>query len=692
MHVHEHEHSRRILTYPAIRPCESVSPGTLLTSLITLSQTITSYKTKPFYTNSRNAKTSIRLVENILIFLEEIQQESQDKTCLSYESVLSFSELHFVFQKLNFLLQDCMRSDARVWMLARAEKVSNMFRAIFRSISVALDVLPLDDINVSFELKELMCLVKIQALKSKLEFRPEDKRVLDNLRSVLDQLEHHISPGQKNLTRVLDYLSISSWNECNKEIKFLEMEIGSERSGSKKTDLGILSSLMGLMVYTRCKVFTVVDGENIAVSSDVKGCNDHLMKSLNVDDLRCPISLEIMSDPVTLTTGHTYDQVSIEKWFGSGNSTCPKTGEKVNIGNLVSNLCIRNVIRKYCVENGIAVVGPTRSGRNQESTDTATGGSVAAGAGIKLAVDFLVDRLVFGTNEAKHKATYEIRLLSKTSVFNRACLVEAGVVPCLLDLICLKNPKIQENAIACLLNLSKYSKTKKVLVENGGLELILEVAQNGLKMEARQHAAGTLFYLASVDEYRDIIGKIPRSIPVLMELVLEGTDRCKKNALVAIFGLLMYPENHWKALAAGIVPLLIDLLRSSHQCEDLVIDSLAILATLAEKGDGTASILSCGALHVILDVMGTTTSKASKEYCVALLLAMCTNGGADVVLVLVSNSSIMGPLYSLLTEGGSRASKKASSLIRILHEFNEKHASSATRRPVHFQERFVDVW
>ncbi|MFS7965057.1 putative armadillo-like helical protein [Helianthus anomalus] len=143
-----------------------------------------------------------------------------------------------------------------------------------------------------------------------------------------------------------------------------------------------------------------------------------------------------------------------------------------------------------------------------------------------------------------------------------------------------------------LLNLAKYSKTKKVLVENGSLELILEVAQNGFKMEARQHAAGTLFYLASVDEYRDIIGKIPRSIPVLMDLVLDGTDRCKKNALVAILGLLMYPENHWKAIAAGIVPLLIDLLRS---CEDLVTDSLAILATLANNPDGTMGILSCGA-------------------------------------------------------------------------------------------------
>ncbi|KAJ0766268.1 putative armadillo-like helical protein [Helianthus annuus] len=127
------------------------------------------------------------------------------------------------------------------------------------------------------------------------------------------------------------------------------------------------------------------------------------------------------------------------------------------------------------IEKEISMAGPAGGCR----TRATTGGSVAAEAVIKMAVDFLVDRLVFGTKEAKYKACYEVRLLSKSSTFDRACLVEAGVVPSLLDLICFRNPKIQENAMASLLNLAKYSKTKKVLVENGGLELILQVAQNG---------------------------------------------------------------------------------------------------------------------------------------------------------------------------------------------------------------------
>lgn len=56
--------------------------------------------------------------------------------------------------------------------------------------------------------------------------------------------------------------------------------------------------------------------------------------------------------------------------------------------------------------------------------------------------------------------------------------------------------------MASLLNLSKFSKSRKIIVENGGLILILDVLKCGLKVEARQHVAGAFFYLASVEEYR----------------------------------------------------------------------------------------------------------------------------------------------------------------------------------------------
>ncbi|KAL2559743.1 U-box domain-containing protein 18 [Forsythia ovata] len=187
-----------------------------------------------------------------------------------------------------------------------------------------------------------------------------------------------------------------------------------------------------------------------------------------------------------------------------------------------------------------------------------------------------------------------------------------------------------------------------------------------------------------------MIGKIPDAIPALMELVRDGPDRAKKNALVAILSLLMSPENHWRVLAAGFVPLLVNLLTSSQR-EDLITDSLAVLATLAEKLDGTMAIISAGTLPVIAEVLSSLNSRPAKEYCVSLLLAWCINDGADVVPLLVKNPSLMVALYSLLTDGTPRARKKANSLIRILHAFNEKGSSSlmATALP---PEQFIHVW
>ena len=43
------------------------------------------------------------------------------------------------------------------------------------------------------------------------------------------------------------------------------------------------------------------------------------------DALCCPISMEIMRDPVISADGHTYERAEIESWFAN-NRTSPKTG------------------------------------------------------------------------------------------------------------------------------------------------------------------------------------------------------------------------------------------------------------------------------------------------------------------------------------------------------------------------------
>ena len=66
---------------------------------------------------------------------------------------------------------------------------------------------------------------------------------------------------------------------------------------------------------------------------------------------RCPISLELMRDPVTVCTGQTYDRASIEAWVSTGNSTCPVTRATLTDFTLIPNHTLRRLIQEWCVAN-----------------------------------------------------------------------------------------------------------------------------------------------------------------------------------------------------------------------------------------------------------------------------------------------------------------------------------------------------
>lgn len=65
----------------------------------------------------------------------------------------------------------------------------------------------------------------------------------------------------------------------------------------------------------------------------------------------CPISLQIMKDPVTAATGITYDRESIEQWLFKGHNTiCPVTKQTLprDYSELTPNHTLRRLIQAWC--------------------------------------------------------------------------------------------------------------------------------------------------------------------------------------------------------------------------------------------------------------------------------------------------------------------------------------------------------
>lgn len=69
---------------------------------------------------------------------------------------------------------------------------------------------------------------------------------------------------------------------------------------------------------------------------------------LNVPSFfRCPISLDVMKSPVSLSTGVTYDRSSIQRWLEDGNNTCPATMQVLSTNDLIPNHTLYRLIQLW---------------------------------------------------------------------------------------------------------------------------------------------------------------------------------------------------------------------------------------------------------------------------------------------------------------------------------------------------------
>ncbi|KAL8240998.1 hypothetical protein R6Q59_014353 [Mikania micrantha] len=181
---------------------------------------------------------------------------------------------------------------------------------------------------------------------------------------------------------------------------------------------------------------------------------------------------------------------------------------------------------------------------------------------------------------------------------NRRIISEAGAIPFLVTLLSSHDPRLQENAVTALLNLSIFDNNKVLIVAAGAIDSIVDVLGSGKTMEARENAAAAIFSLSIIDDYKVIIGSRPKAIPSLVGLLRDGTTVGKRDAATALFNLAVYSVNKVNVVVSGAVPLLIDLLMDDKA--GITDDALAVLSLLLGCSEGLEEIKKSKVLVQIL--------------------------------------------------------------------------------------------
>ncbi|CAI5485068.1 unnamed protein product [Closterium sp. Yama58-4] len=384
------------------------------------------------------------------------------------------------------------------------------------------------------------------------------------------------------------------------------------------------------------------------------------------DDFRCPISLEIMRDPVIVSTGQTYDRAYIEQWLKEGHKTCPKTQQILSQpASLIPNFSLRSLIQQWCEANNVELPKRSQNGGAGGSGGTGEGGSAEISLSDRHQVMQIRDRLRSPDLEVRKSAAVDVRLLAKRSVENRVAIAEGGIIPLLVELLTDPLPadaKMQEHTVTALLNLSINDPNKSLIVSAGAIPAIVRVLEKGGSMEARENAAAALFSLSVMDENKISIGQAG-AIPALVDLLQHGSTRGKKDAATAIFNLSIYQGNKARAVRAGLVPPLVDLL--VHRRSGMMDEALAILAVLSTSPEGRTAIGEATAVPILVELM-KDGSPRNKENAASVLLSLCLNGREHTELAVQCGA--VPPLQLLLRSGTPRAKRKASQLLQHLQD------------------------
>lgn len=521
------------------------------------------------------------------------------------------------------------------------------FAAVNGRIQAALDHLPYDGFDMPEEAQEQVALVHSQFKRAAARATdPPDAQLARDLAWALS--DKPCMPAL--LSRVSEKLQLETMADMKKEsVALHEMVISS--GGEPDGCVDEMSSLLKRLkdcVITQAPAAEALGGGR---SNSVKH-----RSPIIPDEFRCPISLELMQDPVIVSSGQTYERACIQKWLDSGHKTCPKTQLPLTHTSLTPNFVLKSLIAQWCEANGIEL----RKNKANSHDKKAVKSSDYDNAGLVS----LMNRLRSGNQDEQRAAAGEIRLLAKRNVNNRICIAEAGAIPLLVNLLSSSDPRTQEHAVTALLNLSIHENNKASIVDSHAIPRIVEVLKTG-SMEARENAAATLFSLSVVDENKVTIGAAG-AIPPLINLLCDGSPRGKKDAATAIFNLCIYQGNKVRAVKAGIIVHLMNFL--VDPTGGMIDEALTLLAILAGNPEGKAVITQSEPMPPLVEVI-RTGSPRNRENAAAILWSLCSADAEQIMAAKAAGGE--DALKELSETGTDRAKRKASSILELIRQTEE---------------------
>ncbi|KAJ7977232.1 RING-type E3 ubiquitin transferase [Quillaja saponaria] len=176
------------------------------------------------------------------------------------------------------------------------------------------------------------CLQELKCLKRE----PVTIYIEEALRSQRENTE----PCREQLMKMTESLGLTSNQELLKESMALEKELLKAEDNKMKGKYDEINRTLDLVSNVRNYIMKLQ-------CSEVK-------TGVSIPPyFQCPLSLELMLEPVIVASGQTYDRSSMQKWLANGLTICPKTRQQLTHTNLIPNYTVKAMIANWSEVNNV---------------------------------------------------------------------------------------------------------------------------------------------------------------------------------------------------------------------------------------------------------------------------------------------------------------------------------------------------
>ncbi|KAL1318092.1 U-box domain-containing protein 40 [Arachis ipaensis] len=436
------------------------------------------------------------------------------------------------------------------------------------------------------------------------------------------------------------------------------------------------------------------------------------------EEFICPISGNLMADPVIVSSGHSFERASVQSCKDLNFTPQLSDGTTPDFSTVIPNLALKSAISKWChasstllpqpphrsltdnlvrtlifssssrKNNANELVGERMLTANPScSSSSSSVESIATSASSSTPPAQLTAKPSFcysspssselepTTPEAEEfisklrsnqvflieESLQNLRKLTRTNEDSRITLCTQRMLSSLRGLVASKYKMVQVNAVACVVNLSLEKTNKVRIVRSGLVPPLIEALRVG-SSEAQEHASGALFSLALEDDNKTAIGVLG-ALPPLIHALRVGTERTRHDSALALYHLSMVQSNRTKLVKIGSVPVLVGMVKSGQMTGRV----LMILGNLGCGPDGRAAMLDVGMVECLVGLLAGSESVhgSIKESCVAVLYVL-SHGGLRFK-ALAKAAGVVEALEKAEKEVGSqRAKEKARRVFEMM--------------------------